>query len=200
MIRLLTSLVLALCLSASAWANDDLSLVLPECAAKLERRSQEPTVLLVRSVCPLSLQSLAKLLENGIQKLASEQSLASIDIYLGRLINYPEWSNSLIKVAAKDPTWNSKRGRPTKTGESENLLVRRLLNGSAYPQLLKPLFAQYGYTACIADVEKVLVYKAKEIFPNKTDRPTNISTEARLPVDAQIWLRFQPNPSDCTKL
>lgn len=113
-------------------------------------------------------------------------------------MDYPEWSQNLAKTAAKSPTWNSKRGRPAKAGESDNRRVRLLLNGSVYPQMLNPLFAQYGVTACIADVEKVLVFKAKDIFLDKTAIPNGISAEARLPVDAQIWLNLQPLSTHCT--
>jgi hypothetical protein len=113
-------------------------------------------------------------------------------------MDYPEWSQDLAKTAAKSSTWNSKRGRPTKAGESDNRRVRLLLNGRAYPQSLKPLFAKYQVTACIGDVEKVLVFKAKDIWLDNIAIPNGISVEARLPVDAQIWLRLQPASTDCT--
>lgn len=179
-------------------ADDLFTVQLPECSAKLERRTVEPNVLIVRSECPLSLPSLSKLLDSGIHGLFTDNILPIRGIYLGRLMDYPEWSQDLAKTAAKSPTWNSKHGRPAKAGESDNQRVRLLLNGPDYPQLLKPLFAQYGMTACIADVEKVLVFKAKDIWPDKTAIPSGITSEARLPVDAQIWLNLQPLSTHCT--
>lgn len=134
---------------------------------------------------------------SGFRGLFTDNSLPIRGIYLGRLMDYPEWSQDLAEVSAKSPTWNTKRGRPAKAGESDNQRVRLLLNGPVYPQMLKPLFAQYGLTACIADVEKVLVFKAKDIFLDKTAQPNGISAEARLPVDAQIWLSLQPLSTDC---
>jgi len=154
-------------------------------------------VLIVRSECPLSLPSLSKLLDSGFQGLFTDNTFPIRGIYLGRLMDYPEWSQDLAKTAAKSPSWNSKRGRPTKAGESDNQRVRLLLNGLTYPQSLKSLFAKYQLTACIGDVEKVLVFKAKDIWPDKTAIPNGISAEARLPVDAQVWLRLQPASSDC---
>lgn len=190
--------ILFLLMPPCVLADDMFTVQLPECSAKLERRTVEPNVLILRSECPLSLTSLAKLLDSGFHGLFTDNTLPIRGIYLGRLMDYPAWSQDLAKTAAKSSTWNSKRGRPTKAGESDNQRVRLLLNGPVYPKLLKPLFAQYGLTACIADVEKVLVFKAKDIFLDKTAIPSGISPEARLPVDAQIWLSLQPLSTDCT--
>lgn len=151
----------------------------------------------MRSDCPLSLQSLNKLLETGLHGLFPSNSLPIRSVYLGRLMNYPQWSKDLAKSAMQSPGWSSKRGRPQKTGESDNHRVRILLNGPAYPQALKSTFTQYGLTACIADVEKVLVFEAKDIFPGLAELPNGISAHARLPADAQIWLHLQPEKTAC---
>lgn len=188
---------LLLLMSPCLQADDLFAVQLPECKAKLERRAVESGVVLVRSDCPLSLASLTQLLDTGLHGLFPDHSLPIHGIYLGRLMDYPEWSQDLAKAAAKSPAWNSKRGRPQKPGESDNRRVRLLLNGLAYPQPLKPLFTPYGLTACIADVEKVLVFKAKDIFPNKAALPKGISPEARLPLDAQIWLDLHAEGTDC---
>lgn len=152
----------------------------------------------MRSECPLSMRSLAQLLDSGLQVLFPERRLPIQSISLGRLMDYPEWSLELADMAAKSPAWNAKRGRPTKSGESDNQRVRWLLNDSANLQLLKPLFAHYGLTACIADVEKVLVFKAKDLFTHKTALPRGLASEARLPFDAQIWLHVQSEGTDCS--
>ncbi len=172
--RLLAVIVLTWSLSSLTWADDHFSVTLPECSATLERRTVEPHVLIVRSECPLSLQLLSKLLDSGFQGLFPDKALPIHGIYLGRLMDYPEWSQDVAKVAAKSPSWNSKRGRPRKAGENDNQLVRRLLNGPAYPQSLQPLFAKYQLTACIGDIEKVLVFKAKEIWFAPTAIPKGI--------------------------
>ncbi len=184
-------------LSVSAWADETWETTLPECPARLERRTVEPNAVIVRSDCPLSLQSLAQLLREGFRGLFPDHSLPIHGIYLGRLMDYPEWSQALAKVAAKSPTWNSKLGRPKKPGENDNHVVRRLLSHSAYPEPLKSLFAEYGLTACVADVEKVLVFDAKTIFPTGDAVFKLVSPRARLPVDAQIWLTLQPLSDDC---
>ena len=198
MIRLLVAIILTLMLSNLAWADDLYSVKLPECTAAMERRTLEPNVLIVRSQCPLSLQSLSKLLDSGFQKLSSDQRLSIHGIYLGRLMDYPEWSHDLARVAAKSPAWNTKRGRPSKAGESDNKRVRLLLNGPAYPLHLQSLFTNYQLNACIGDVEKVLVFKANDIWPDKTAFPKGVSVNAKLPVDAQVWLNLQPLSTPCT--
>jgi hypothetical protein len=190
--------ILLLLISPHLQADDTFSIHLPECAARLETRAVEADILTVRSDCPLSLNSLSQLLDAGFRSLYPGHSLPIHSIYLGRLMDYPEWSLALAKSAAQSPAWNSKRGRPSKIGENDNQRIRLLLNGPAYPQALKPIFAQYGLTACIASVEKVLVFKAKDIFQNMAELPRTISPQARLPVDAQIWLRLYSNPVDCS--
>jgi hypothetical protein len=199
MTRLLGVITLTLFLANLTWADDHFSVTLPECRATLERRTVEPNVLIVRSECPLSQQSLSTLLDRGFQGLFPDHSLPIHGIYLGRLMDYPEWSHDLAKVAAQSPSWNSKRGRPSKAAENDNQVVSRLLNGPAYPQSLQPLFAKYQLTACVGDVEKVLVFKAKEILLDLAEMPKGISAEARLPVDAQVWLRLQPLSTPCTE-
>jgi hypothetical protein len=189
-------LLIAPCLQA-----DEIFVVqLPECAAKIERRAVEADIVMVRSDCLLSVSSLIQLLDTGLHGLFPDHRLPIHSIYLGRVMDYPELSQALAKAAAKSPAWDSKHGRPNKTGESDNQRVRLLLNGLAYLQMLKPLFAQYELTACIASVEKVLIFKAKNIFTNATELPNTMSPNARLPVDAQIWLKLLPISNDCTGL
>lgn len=192
--NVLATLTLTLSLFSQAKADDEFSVALPECAAKLERRSAEADVVIVRSDCHLSLTSLGLLLETGLQGLFPQPPLPIRDLYLGRLMDYPEWSRALATAAEKSLSWNSKRGRPAKTAESDNQRIRLLLNGPAYPKSLLALFAKYQLAATISDVEKVLVFKAKDIWPDRTAIPKGISPEARLPVDAQIWLRLEPAP------
>jgi hypothetical protein len=188
---------LLLIIPACLQAGDSFAVQLPECTARIERRAVEPEVALVRSDCPLSLPSLHQLLATGFHGLFPGNSLPIRSVYLGRLMNYPQWSQDLAKAAMQSQDWNAKRGRPKKTGDSENHYVRGLLNGPAYPQALKPAFAQYGLSACIANVEKVLVFEAKIIWPDSARMPQAMSPNARLAADAQIWLHLQPVGMAC---
>ncbi|CAG1021287.1 hypothetical protein MTYM_00896 [Methylococcales bacterium] len=180
-------------------ADEVFTVALTECSARLEHRSVEPEILLVRSDCPLSLKSLAELLDTGLQGMFPAKTPDIRSIYLGRLMNYPQWSTALAQAAAKSPAWNSRKGRPMKTGENDNRRVTLLLNGPAYPQELKPVFSRYQLLPCIAEVEKVLVYKAKDIFTDDSAPSKSIPANARLPVDAQVWLRLQPISTDCSR-
>ena len=178
-------------------ADESWPVALAECGAKLERRNVEPHLLLVRTGCPVSLQSLAQLLEVGLGRLSSEGSPLPRSIYLGRVMDYPEWSKNLAEAAAQSPDWDVRRGHPRKRSENNNFRVTRLLNGPAYPQDLTPVFSRYGLIACIASVEKVLVFEAREIFPSTSKISQAIRPAARLPADAQVWLSLQPMPGDC---
>lgn len=191
--------IFLLLLPSLAWSDETYSVALPECTAKLERRTVEESIVIARSDCPLSLPSLVQLLNEGLHGLFPDHTLPVHGIYLGRLETYPELSKALAKAAAKSPKWNTKRGRPSKTGESDNHRVTLFLNGEVYPQDLKTLFAPYELTACIGDVEKVLVFKAKDIFTSPADMPKSMSPNALLPVDAQIWLKLLSGSVDCSK-
>lgn len=193
MTRTALTLVL-LALPPAARADQVFSLVLPECEAKLELRSAEDEVAIVRTPCHLSLSSLANLLDAGLREWFPGESLSLHGVYLGRLMDYPDWSQALARAAAQAESWNKKRGRPSKTGESDNRRVQLLLNGPAYPLALAPVFRRYGLIACIGEVEKVLVFKAKEIGGDLAKTATG---NARLPVDAQIWLTLKPLSQGC---
>jgi len=191
--------ILLLLLPILAWSDETYSVALPECTAKLERRTVEEGVVIVRSDCTLSLPSLVQLLNDGLHGLFPDHNTLPVHgIYLGRLMTYPDLSKALAKAAAKSLKWNTKRGRPSEAGESDNHRIGLFLNGEVYPHDLKTVFAPYGLTACIADVEKVLVFKAKDIFTSQAEMPKLISPNALLPVDAQIWLRLQPGLVDCS--
>lgn len=190
-----TALALVLvALPLTVRADQIFSMALPECEAKLERRNAEHDVAIVRTPCHLSLSSLAKLLDAGLREWFPGDILPLRGVYLGRLMDYPEWSRALAAAAAQAKSWNKKRGRPSKPGESDNRRVQLLLNGTAYPQALAPVFARYGLSACIGDVEKVLVFEAREIGG---DLAKAVSGNARLPVDAQIWLTLKPLSQHC---
>lgn len=191
--------IFLLLLPSLAWSDETYSVALPECTAKLERRTVEESIVIARSDCPLSLPSLVQLLNEGLHGLFPDHTLPVHGIYLGRLMTYPELSKALAKAAAKSPKWNTKRGGPSKTGESDNHRVTLFLNGEVYPQALKTVFAPYQLTACIGDVEKVLVFKAKDIFTSPADMPKSMSPNALLPVDAQIWLKLLSGSVDCSK-
>ena len=194
--KTLSAILLALLLPATASSDDSFSTILSGCGAKLERRDAEPGVILVKSDCPMDLASLALLLETGLHSLFPDSRLPIHGVYLGRVMSYPEWSEHLATAAAQSPAWSNQRGRPKKPGQSENSLVQALLNGPAYPKPLHEVFARYGMSACIADVEKVLVFKAKEIFLTP-EAAGKLGAELKLPADAQVWLEPSPLSSPC---
>jgi hypothetical protein len=184
-------------LSSLSRADDSWPVLLPECGARIERRNSEADLLIARTDCPVSFPSLAQLVDIGLTHAFSVDSPAIRTFYLGRVMNYPEWSQALAEAAAQSPDWNAQRGRPGKRDESDNLRIIRLLNGPAYPQVLKPVVARYGLIACIASVEKVLVFEAKDIFTPASELFKDASPSARLPADAQVWLRLLPMPAEC---
>lgn len=86
-------------------ADDHLSLQRPECPVELERRTVEPDVLVVRSDCALPLPALADALGKGLAMLFPDHKPDIRTIYVGRLLDYPDWSAALAKAAAASPAW-----------------------------------------------------------------------------------------------
>lgn len=195
--KTLTSFLLA-AFFVPVQADEVFSVPLPECDARLERRTPEPELLLVRTDCALSLSSLSLLLEQGVQGMFPENQVDIRSVHLGRLMNYPEWSRTLAQTAAKSPTWDSRRGRPQTKTQHVNHWVTQQLNGNAYPRIFKTLFNRYGLSVCVADVEKVLVFEADEILSDDVRNEMHIKPKARLPVDAQVWLSLKPLGSNCS--
>lgn len=175
-------------------ADDSFSFQLPECPSRLERRSSEADVVMVRPGCPLAARSLAKLLDEGSRWMFEGGAMSVRSIYLGRLMDYPEWSAALARAAAGSRRWNARAGRPRVRTETSNAVATDLLNGPAFPEMLRAIFARRDLVPCIDSVEKVLVFPAREILPAL---PPGVSPGAKLPVDAQVWLNLRPASGGC---
>lgn len=193
------SLLFVLLAVKSAWADEVFRLALPECEARIEQRSSEPSVLMVRSDCDLSIVSLSKLLREGLPIFLVKNSSPISSVGLGRLMNYPQWSRALARAAAESSGWDRRRGRPVKPYQHENRIVTALLNQTAYLGDLQAIFLRLGFKACLAGVEKVLVFKAETIFPAGLLKPFKIAANHLLPSDAQVWLTLYPLPADCRR-
>jgi hypothetical protein len=182
--------------STLALADDSLTLNLPECLVRLERRSVEAEVVLVRPGCPLATASLARMLDEGSRWMFAAGAEPVQSVYLGRLADYPEWARQLALAAAGSGRWDVGKGKPRDRSQNSNAMVVELLNGPAFPDPLRTVFARNGFTPCIGSVEKVLVFAAREAL---RPLPSGISPEARLPVDAQVWLNLRTGSVTCDR-
>lgn len=180
--------------SVPASADDGFTFDLPDCPVRLERRSAEPEVVRVRPGCGLGIAPLALVLERGGRWMFEEGGRPVRTISLGRLVDYPEWAGALARAAAGSPRWNAGTGRPRARSESSNVVVADLLNGPAFPEALRGVFARRGLVPCIGSVEKVLVFPARKI---PAALPVGLSPAARLPADAQVWLNLRPVSDGC---
>jgi hypothetical protein len=183
----------------SAPADDSIAVELPECPARLEYRAVEPEILRVRTTCPLSAASAARLLTEGLNRLFPDKTLPIRSVFLGRLIDYPDWSERLALAAARSDHWDGRHGKPRPKTGNVNALVARLLNGPAYPAELTAAFAPYKLTPCLGGVEKVLVLPARKAFRPDSRFSDGIPASARLPVDAQVWLKLNSGSQPCRK-
>ena len=107
-------------------------------------------------------------------------------IGLGRAVNYPWISSSLIRAALANPDWDRRRGRSRK--HELNVFVAALLQEPRLLQRLSAPLAGSGYRVAAVSVEKVLVGRVNDVLAGKRD------DAALVPYDAQVWLVLRPNP------
>lgn len=161
------------------------------CALDLAYPTPTTDTLRLRAGCPLSLvellQGVDRLLAAAGPDLPSPATLA-----MGRIVEYPWLSERLARAALADPGWDAQRGRPRAGGENawvaEALAQRRLLAE------LADRFAAEGLALRVAGVEKVLVGDVGSSAELRHLAADAVDPAARLPFDAQLWLRIEPLP------
>lgn len=149
----------------------------------LELRANEP-VLVLRSDGPLAVDALATALPSLLATLFPDGVLPADvrSLSAGRIESMPWLSERLALAAARDPAW--KRS----TSRDENGVVARLLRDRVH-ELAAP-FARYGLVTPSVSVEKVLSSRADLLPFADRLRAAGIAGDARVPFDAQLWLRF----------
>lgn len=118
--------------------------------------------------CRHPVVQLVEAVERGLADARAPTTLRSI--FIGRLISYPELSESLKELAASDAAWDRAKG---KGQGGDNAVVARLLHRSPNVAALRIAIERHGYRLKGFSVEKVLVTS---------------SPGTRLPFDAMTWL------------
>lgn len=118
--------------------------------------------------CRHRVSELAAAIEGSLRNIPPGTTLKSI--FIGRLISYPEISESLKRLASTDAAWDKKKG---KGRGSDNAVVARLLGSSPEVAPLRTAIENSGYKLKAFGIEKVLVAP---------------SEGARLPYDALTHL------------
>jgi len=105
-------------------------------------------------------------------------------LYLGRLIDYPWLSEYLAVTAYKDQRWEKKKGKPRSM--DINKYVSAILSSKEVTNQFEEAFADSGYRAISASVEKVLVGRFRDVplYQGKM-------LYGGVPFDAQVWLRLE---------
>jgi hypothetical protein len=182
----------AMQIAVPARADDVLLASLPvgDCALRVEMRTQEPNVLLVRAShphyagCQIDEASLRGALGQALSNPVAQQARYS-SVFLGRLVDYPWLSTYLARAAAADPAWSPRAGKPARG--DVNGYVGALLSRPVVTDRIQPPLEAGGYRIAGASVEKVLISPAREL-PGLGEPPV----AGRLPFDAMFWLRLQP--------
>lgn len=157
------------------------------CAPHVEERAGVTTASLRRhtddfSRCPVDESTYRQVIRDWLRQRPSGAPVLT-GISLGRAIDLPWLARDLAEAAARHPQWDARRGR-VRLGEI-NAFVAALLSDEAFLARLAVPFADAGYRPLRVTVEKVLVGRASEIFPEMA------GGTRRLPVDAQLWLVVQ---------
>jgi hypothetical protein len=111
----------------------------------------------------------------------ADQGYSSLSI--GRLVEYPWLSLSVVNAARNDPAFDAKTGKPRSM--DINKYVAGLLRREEACKPLADALAWGGYEVVGVSVEKVLVGGVKDI-PEYHGEPFL----GRVPFDAQVWYRL----------
>ncbi len=155
----------------------------------LELRANEP-VLVLRGDGPLSLDVVQAALPTLLSSLFPGDALPDAVRLLSapRIETLPWLSERLALAAATDRDWDATRGKARRG--HENAVVGALLQRDDLARELAAPFARYGLVATSVSVEKVLVGRASQLPFADRLRAAGVKDGARLPFDAQLWLRF----------
>jgi hypothetical protein len=155
----------------------------------LELRVNEP-VLVLRGDGPLSVEVVRSAMPALLSSLFSGDALPDDvrSLSAPRIETLPWLSERLALAAAKDPDWEATRGEARRG--HENAVVGALLQREELARELAAPFARYGLVATSVSVEKVLVAPASRLPFADRLRAAGVTDGARLPFDAQLWLRF----------
>lgn len=158
------------------------------CALDLGYPAPSADSLRLRVGCPLAL---AELLE-GVQRLlaaAGPELPAPVSIGMGRIVEYPWLAERLARAALADPGWDPRRGRPRAGGEND-YVAGALAQGPLAE--LAERFAAAGFALRVEGVEKVLIGDVAGFAELRTLAAEGVDPAARLPFDAQLWVRIEP--------
>ncbi len=133
--------------------------------------------------CDVSEETYRDVTKDWIQSRSPDlKPLTSLS--LGRAITFPWVSRHLADTALQWPEWIKRisKGSP---GE-HNTFVAALLSEPAFLERLDQPFSETPYRVIGVSVEKVLIGKARD-YASSPAAPA-----ARVPFDAQLWLRLTP--------
>lgn len=158
------------------------------CALDLAHPTPAAESLRLRVGCPLPLADLLA----GVERLlaaAGDAFPGPASLAMGRIVEYPWLAERLARAAHADAGWDARRGRPREG--SENRYVADLLERARLLAELGERFAMAGLALRVGGVEKVLVGDVGGFAALRGLAADGLDPRARLPFDAQLWLRVE---------
>ncbi len=101
-----------------------------------------------------------------------------------------DMSLRLSRAAFQSPSWDKRRGKPTK-GHSNHFVLLIADQQQIYPELAD-LFSRHGRQLSVSGVEKVLVAKADTLPCYPALKTHGVRPDDKLPFDCQLWFAVKP--------
>ncbi|MBN2057822.1 MAG: hypothetical protein JW782_03395 [Candidatus Saganbacteria bacterium] len=153
------------------------------------------SVLRLRSGSKLPLTDQIRLLSRILDRVFKDIDKSSVDtLFVGRLISaFGEdmtMSRRLAQAASTSPLWNKDTGRAMKG--HENPAAREIANQAHIYTELAATLNKHGFIIRVSDMEKVLVFKAKDTLYSQELLNAGIGAQEKLPIDALTWFSITP--------
>jgi hypothetical protein len=152
------------------------------CEAWVDRQSGAPRLrahLDAFVPCVITEPVYRQLILDAVGEAGGEQA-APVTVALGRLEDYPWLAQALADAAGDDAAWNARRGKP-RNGNANDAVEQMLLS-----EPLRTRLQPSGWELAGVSVEKVRVASVGLAHAGSPSR------QARVPVDAQVWLKLVP--------
>jgi hypothetical protein len=161
------------------------------CTIGLEENLREG-LLRFEATCPLTPAQVEVHLVSLLFELYPDGRIPSAigALFLGRMADFPFMSERLVEAASRSGEWDLARGLP-RSGNTDDFVARLLNELDLLPEVQRAL-GYFGLVGRTGTIDKVIIYSASQLANAEELGRIGVPPDARLPGDAQVWLRLEP--------
>lgn len=161
------------------------------CTIGLEENLREG-LLRFEATCPLSPSQVEVHLVSLLFELYPDGRIPDAvgALFLGRMADFPFMSERLLRAASGSGEWDLARGLPRR-GSTDEFVARLLDELDLLPEVRRAL-GYLGVRGKTGTIDKVITYSASQLANAEELDRIGVPPDARLPGDAQVWLRLEP--------